>query len=63
MLGQFRRSNQYALAEARQITEERLQQLPSNGLIHLLRSLHGQASAQIQLFPITLSSPSIAAMN
>ncbi|AGF53740.1 slr6031 (plasmid) [Synechocystis sp. PCC 6803] len=52
--GQFRRSNQYAVGEATKITEEKLQELPSNGLIHLLRCLHGQASVQIQLFPQNL---------
>ncbi|AIE76100.1 hypothetical protein D082_40540 (plasmid) [Synechocystis sp. PCC 6714] len=52
--GQFRRSNQYALSEAFAITEEKLRELPSNGLIHLLHCLHGQASAQIQLFPHNL---------
>jgi hypothetical protein len=52
--GQFRRSNQYAVGEAAKMTEEKLQELPSNGLIHLLRCLHGQASVQIQLFPQNL---------
>ncbi|AVP91769.1 hypothetical protein C7I86_18555 (plasmid) [Synechocystis sp. IPPAS B-1465] len=52
--GQFRRSNQYAVGEATKMTEEKLQELPSNGLIHLLRCLQGQASVQIQLFPQNL---------
>jgi hypothetical protein len=52
--GQFRRSNQYAVGEAVKMTEEKLQELPSNGLIHLLRCFHGQASVQIQLFPQNL---------